>query len=346
MALIPKLCRVLTLFAFGALSATSAAASPWQAASLPPAANTRYGQHYLLALPEGYEADPQRAWPVIVFLHGAGEWGTDLARVKTQGLGAFVEGGGKLPAIVIAPQTPRDQLWHPLFVDAVLREVAARYRIDAERIYLTGLSLGGMGTWSTALAYPGRFAALAPVAGAFPNDMLAYNLGRPEPTAADWLPAIRQLTHLPVWIAHGEADPVVPFAMDRRVAAVLKQLGMAPRLEWMANVGHDAWTRTYAETPAFYEWLFAQRRSAAPPAAPAPGAELAGRYRASNRNTAEVTVLEDRVDIAMGDGERIEFLPINRRQFIGPFLIRFEDDAQGAPRALAIPGIGRFERQH
>nr|WP_242533362.1 PHB depolymerase family esterase [Niveibacterium umoris] len=342
--MIPKLRRIVALLAFGALSGAGAAASPWQAASLTATANIRYGQHYMVALPDGYEADPQRAWPLIVFLHGAGEWGEDLARVKTQGLGAYIEGGGKLPAIVVAPQTPSGQFWHPLFVDAVMREVGARYRIDTDRTYLTGLSLGAMGTWSTALAFPDRFAALAPVAGSFPNDMLAYNLGRPEPTAADWLPAIRPLSHLPVWLAHGEVDPVVPFAMARRVAGVLKQLGMTPKTEWMPNVGHDAWTRTYAETPAFYEWLFAQRRGTAP-AAPAPGAELAGHYRADNRETADVTVHADRIDIALSEGSQIEFLPIDRRQFIGPFLIRFEDDATGAPRALVIPGIGRFERQ-
>lgn len=97
--------------------------SSWQARSLPATANVRYGQHYLLALPEGYDADPTRRWPLVVFLHGAGERGGDLARVKAQGLPAYVEAGHRLAAIVIAPQVPPEQLWHPLFVDAVMKEV-------------------------------------------------------------------------------------------------------------------------------------------------------------------------------------------------------------------------------
>lgn len=346
MALTAMFRRFVAALLLVQIPALGAAASPWQAGSLPAGAESRYGQHYLVALPDGYEAEPQRAWPLIVFLHGAGEWGTDLAKVKSQGLPAYIEGGAKLPAIVLAPQTPQGQMWHPLFIDAVLREVCGRLRVDADRIYLTGLSLGGMGTWSTALAYPDRFAALAPVAGAFPNDMMAYNRGWPEPSAGDWLPAISHLTHLPVWIAHGEVDPVVPFAMDQRVAAVLKQLGVTPRLDWMANVGHDAWTRTYSETPGFYDWLLAQRRGTqATQRPPQPSVRLAGEYRSADGRVAKVEVRGDRLEVALDEAYRSEFLPIDGQRFIGAHLIRFELDANGQPRRLVAPGIGRFEHQ-
>lgn len=341
--------RILGLFLLTLLGSTAwldaGATEPrWQAHKLTTGSDQRYGDHYMVALPADYDLTPDQAWPLIVSLHGAGEWGTDLARLKIRGLPAYLEEGGRLPAIVIAPQSPEGQMWHPLFVDAVLREVSKHYRVDADRIYLTGMSLGALGTWASALAYPGRFAALAPLAGGFPNDWIAYQDGRASTTPGDWLSVMARLSRLPLWIAHGSNDPVVPFAMDQHVARVLQQLGATPRLVWTQG-GHDAWTATYSDTPDFYTWLLAQRRQHSyHPTVPEPAATLAGRYRSDDGRIAEVRVVRQRLSVRwQRQGEvAMEFLPIDASHFIGSYLLRFTEN--GHSRNLVIPGIGYFRR--
>ena len=123
------------------------------------------GARYLLSLPEGYGEDAARRCPLLLFLHGIGERGEDLERIKRHGLPRVIERGDRLPFIVASPQCPPGEWWDVGTLVALLDEVEERYAVDPDRIYVTGLSMGGYGTWRLALAQPERFAAIAPICG-------------------------------------------------------------------------------------------------------------------------------------------------------------------------------------
>jgi predicted peptidase len=145
---------------------------------------------HLLYRPEGYDED-ERRWPVIVFLHGAGECGDDLDLVKRHGPPRLVESGRDLPFLIAAPQSRRGG-WAVAALDRWLDEVVAGSRVDEDRVYLTGISMGGFGTWAWAAARPDRFAAIAPICGGG------------DPAWAD------RLKGLPIWAFHGARDRIVP----------------------------------------------------------------------------------------------------------------------------------------
>ena len=191
---------------------------------------------HLLQLPAGYEADPQKKWPVLLFLHGSGESGSDLERVKVHGPPRLVSEGKQLPFIVVSPQCEIRGRWSPLQLNDLLDDVAARYRVDASRIYVTGLSLGGYGTWDVAMAYPEKFAAIAPICG-----------GGDPPFAS-------LLKNVPSWIFHGAKDEAVAVEEAYKMADALKQVGAEVKLTVYPNAGHDSWTESY-NNPQFYEWL-------------------------------------------------------------------------------------------
>lgn len=195
---------------------------------------------YLLYLPEGYEQS-DKAWPLILFLHGAGESGDDLAKVKIHGPPKLIEAKAMdFPCIVVSPQSP-GRGWQPDVLAALVEDLAAKYRVDKDRIYVTGLSMGGFGTWSLAMAYPDRFAAIAPICGG----------GNPNDAA--------KLKNLAIWVFHGAKDPVVRVESSQRMVDALKQLGVDVKFTIYPDAGHDSWTATY-ENPEFYKWLFAQKR--------------------------------------------------------------------------------------
>ena len=210
-----------------------------QAADL--VATVRATLPYWLYLPPGYDADPQRRWPLLVFLHGSGERGNDLKAVKVHGPPAFIENRPGLPFIVVSPQAPADGAWDPHLLHALLGQLQTSLRIDPARVSATGLSMGGRGVWAWAMEYPGDLAAIAPVCGEGDEDRMA------------------RIAHLPVWAFHGEADTVVPFDLHRRAIQALRDAGGQPRWTTYPGVGHDAWTPAYAE-PGLFDWLAAQRR--------------------------------------------------------------------------------------
>ena len=204
---------------------------------------------HLLYLPEGYGTDRDRRWPLIVFLHGSGERGTEIERVKTNGLPRRLDEGLALPAIVISPQCPLDARWTDVWmvegVNALIDDALTRYRIDPDRVSLTGLSMGGRGTWALGIAHPEKFAALAPVCGGGDPD-LAYRLRR-----------------VPIWAFHGAEDPVVPLSETQAMAEALARYQGEILLTVFPDTGHDSWIQAYAD-PALYSWLLAQVRR--PPA--------------------------------------------------------------------------------
>jgi predicted peptidase len=202
---------------------------------------TRAQINYLLALPEGYTKNKDK-WPVILFLHGAGESGDDLEKVKVHGPPKLIAAGQKIPAIVISPQAPSSRVGHnPQVLAALLDEIEQKYRVDKDRIYVTGLSMGGFGTWALASAYPERFAAIAPICGG--GDAFAA----------------RRLSKVPMWVFHGAKDTTVPLDRSTSMVEAVKAAGGNPIFTVYPTAGHDSWTDTY-NNPEFFKWLFEQKR--------------------------------------------------------------------------------------
>jgi predicted peptidase len=198
---------------------------------------------YLLALPDGYD-DPARAqekWPLVIFLHGVGECGENLEFVKRHGPPKLIEQGRKLPCIVVSPQSPIPW-WPPFAVNALVDDLCVRLRVDESRLWLTGLSLGGFGTWAAAIERPDRFAAIVPVCG-----------------GGDWV-GVRRLKDVPTWVFHGRLDEAVPLKMAEDMVRSLERAGGHPKFTIYDDLAHDSWTRAY-DDPELWTWLFAQYRS-------------------------------------------------------------------------------------
>jgi predicted peptidase len=205
---------------------------------------------YLLFLPQGYAESASQEWPLILFLHGAGERGTDLAQVARHGPPRIVADRPELPFIVVSPQCPSGQRWDSDVLLALLDEVQRQYRVDPKRVYLTGLSMGGYGTWNLGLAHPERFAAIAPICGG--GDRLLLLLGDPRKRKA--------LQSLPVWAFHGAKDPVVRLEESENMVNALRQIGATNvQLTVYPDAQHDSWTETYAN-PKLYDWFLQHTR--------------------------------------------------------------------------------------
>jgi pimeloyl-ACP methyl ester carboxylesterase len=214
----------------------------------------------LIDLPEGYHSGEQK-YPLLLFLHGSGERGDDVDTLRENGppkvvkemgaTGELLRGHGAPGFIVVSPQCRAGEWWCARDLAAVLDEAEMRFRVDPERVYVTGLSMGGYGTWELAEEYPDRFAAIAPVCGA----------GNPD--------AAKRLKDLPAWVFHGQRDTVVPFKRSQDMVNALKKAGGRVRFTAYPDRGHDCWTPTYAN-PQLYEWLLKQKRGKPdePPARP------------------------------------------------------------------------------
>ena len=203
---------------------------------------------YLLYLPENYES--QARWPLILFLHGAGERGADIEKVKVHGPPKLIAQGKHLPFIVVSPQCPADQWWSNELpvknLTALLDQIERDCQVDPDRIYVTGLSMGGFGTWALACAQPDRFAAIAPICGG----------GDPK--------LVGRIKHLPTWVFHGDADNTVSVDQSKTMVEALKAAGGSVKFTVYPGVGHDSWTQTYND-PALYDWFLSHRRGEAKP---------------------------------------------------------------------------------
>ena len=204
---------------------------------------------YLLWFPDGYEAHEGKTWPLILFLHGRGERGADLAMVLRYGLPARLAQGFALPAMVAAPQCPEGSDWtlHDDALLALLDELSSNYTVDRSRIYVTGLSMGGREAWRLAATNSRRFAALVPICGRRPDGVRSLEDTQP-------------LCDLPIWVFHGAQDQVVPIEESNAIVAALRTYGANVRYTIYTDAGHDSWTQAYAE-PELYTWLLGQRRS-------------------------------------------------------------------------------------
>jgi predicted peptidase len=174
----------------------------------------------------------------MLFLHGAGERGDKLEAVKAHGPPKIVESKPDFPFILVSPQCPTNQRWQPEQLIQLLDHIQKTQPVDEKRVYVTGLSMGGAGTWSLAAAHPDRFAAAIPICG------------RGDPATAE------KLKGLPIWAFHGEKDR--PENSQVIVDAITKA-GGKPKITIYPNAGHDVWTVTY-NNPEVYTWLLEQKR--------------------------------------------------------------------------------------
>jgi len=198
---------------------------------------------YLIALPKVYEKDGD-AVPLVLFLHGAGERADNLNQVKKHGPPKMIEKGHDLPAIVVSPQCPAGTWWtaHTGILSALLDKIEREHNVDKDRIYVTGLSMGGYGTFALAAKEPERFAAAVPICGG----------GTPKQAKA--------LTKLPMWVFHGDADKVIPVDESKRMVKAINQHdGENAKLTIYEGVGHNSWDRAYGDK-AMWKWLFEQKR--------------------------------------------------------------------------------------
>lgn len=215
---------------------------PIEAGQHPQPAVEDGGYVYQLHLPPGVAtADEDARWPLMIFLHGSGERGSDVAKVKVHGPPKVADRQKDFPFIVISPLLPAEEDWDIAKLDAIADHVMETLPVDPARVYLTGLSRGGHATWRWAAAEPDRFAAIAPVAG------------RGDPATAC------ALVDTPAWAFHGDRDDVVTpegsFAMSRAIRACG---GHQSRLTIYPDLGHNAWDPTY-DDPALYLWLLSHR---------------------------------------------------------------------------------------
>ena len=179
-----------------------------------------------------------------MFLHGSGERGDNLELVKKHGPPKLIAAGQNFPAIIVTPQVASHQIWNPHGVKALTDEIMHTHQVDPDRVYLTGISMGGFGTWETAMEYPDTWAAIMPICGG---------------TGVRFVMAER-IRRIPEWIFHGAKDPVVDPAFSTRMHGLLTKLGAPVKLTLYPEAQHDCWTVTY-DNPEVWKWLFEQRRT-------------------------------------------------------------------------------------
>ncbi len=180
--------------------------------------------------------------PLLLFLHGAGERGDNLERVKVHGPLSEVEQGRTFPFMIVAPQCPEGQVWDDMVLSALLDDVQEKFSVDEDQIWVTGLSMGGYGTWALAACQPNRFAAIVPICGGA------------NPVTAPLL------SHLPIWVRHGDADEAIPVSESRLMVERLRYFGAKNvRYDEIAGGDHNVWSDLYASTE-LYDWLMLQRR--------------------------------------------------------------------------------------
>ena len=220
---------------------------------------------YKVYVPPGF--DRARLWPVVLFLHGAGEAGTDGLRHTEVGLGrALREHPERFPAVVVFPQAPRGEVWlgeRARVARAALDAAIAEFGGDPDRVSLAGLSLGAYGAWVLASEEPSRYAAIVSVAGGVvPPPYMRARLGAlPPALAADdpYAATAARVKGIPAWLFHGADDATVPVTESRKLVAALRAAGASPRYTEYAGAPHNVWDRAFAD-PALAEWLLARRR--------------------------------------------------------------------------------------
>jgi len=203
---------------------------------------------FWLYLPVEYKEKKNSEFPLLVFLHGSGERGDDLDAVKVHGPPKLIDQGKEFPFVVLSPQCPEEQWWDADVVFKLIEEIAEKYSIDRHRIYITGLSMGGFGTWSLVFRHPDYFAAAVPICGGGQANLLHPSNKR----------LIDKLKKVPFWVFHGAGDQSVRVQESEEMVEALKRVGGSVKFTVYPDAGHDVWTQTYANDE-LYEWILDQR---------------------------------------------------------------------------------------
>jgi len=201
---------------------------------------------YMQYFPKDY--DKKDKWPLLLFLHGAGERGTNLNQVKVHGPPKLAAEGKLDEFIVVSPQCPSNDYWnrHGQITNliALLDHMEEKYKVDSDRIYVTGLSMGGFGTWQLATTLSDRIAAAVPICG-----------------GSNWANSfVLAQTQMPIWAFHGDADSVVPVELTTDMIDQIQKIGGNAKVTIYPGVGHDSWTETY-NNPELYKWLLSHKLS-------------------------------------------------------------------------------------
>lgn len=285
--------------------------------------------NYLLYLPEDYASDSTRTWPMMVFLHGVGESGKDLEKIKMHGPPKMIEEGYKFPFVVVSPQA-QERGWRPEFVQKLVLEIQDKYKVDKDRTYLTGLSMGGFGTWYTAQMYPELFAAILPICGG----------GDSQNT---W-----SLENMPIWCFHGAKDKIVPISSSQIMIDSLKKY-QNPNIKFTIypDAEHDSWTDTY-NNRAIYDWLLSHKRFkyTETPITSEQLHEYSGNYchkveNGENEHNLQVTITETgKLRIKWSDQFSSEYtFAGNDKFFVSPDkfdYIKFKRDREGLITSLSL----------
>ena len=198
--------------------------------------------HYITYLPRDYDPDTVKKWPLIIYLHGGSDRGTDLNKLYASGIPDQIYRGREFPFIIISPQCPEHIRWSTdNWFENFYKEVTDKYRVDTNRVYLTGLSLGGSGTWYIAAKYPDKFAAIAPISGFTSHlDYIDKNIDR--------------LIDMPLWAFHGKIDNVVPFEETERIIKKLEGKNKDLKFSVEPDVGHWIHWLVYPNQE-LYDWF-------------------------------------------------------------------------------------------
>jgi len=198
---------------------------------------------YLAYLPDGYNKSNAKAWPLIIYLHGSSCKGNNLERLKKYGPPFYLERGMDVDAIVISPQCPSNKNWTAgAWFESFYKELKDKYNIDPSRVYLTGMSLGGFGTWDIASRYPEYFAAIMPLCGGGQTRM------------------VETLKDIPTWVFHGEVDKKVSLKRSEQMVGALNDIGSRPKFSVLKGQGHGI-QKVYSDQ-TIYKWLLSQHKQA------------------------------------------------------------------------------------
>lgn len=197
--------------------------------------------NYQLYLPENYNKDTTTRWPLMLFLHGSGESGYDVQKVKVNGPPKLADNGKKFPFIIVSPQSEVPSGWDVEILYRLLQYIKKNYRVNEKKVYLTGLSMGGFGTWALAMKYPDEFAAIAPICGG-------------GDTTNAW-----KLRNIPVWCFHGAKDDVVPPIGSENLVKATKRFNDHVRFTLYPDANHNSWEVTY-NNDSLYSWMLAQNK--------------------------------------------------------------------------------------
>jgi predicted esterase len=255
--------------------------------------------NYLLYVPNVLPKNG--AYPLMLFLHGNDERGNDLNILKRKGPPSFLDDKNDFPFVVVSPQCPVNGQWDTQNLLTLLDHIEAILPIDKNKIYVTGLSMGGFATWNLAQAAPEKFAAIAPICGGGNLDRLCI------------------MRDVPVWAFHGAKDTAVPYDESERLIKRLKEFQSDVKFTLYPDGEHDVWTRTY-QNKQLYEWLLSKSKAKNTPIIDGPTLkQYVGRYRYSNEEIIEVTFEESKLFVKSSTANRkIQIAPLTNTRFRTP----------------------------